>query len=225
MSTMSNRSTARRTQIAFIVIDARNGERTVIWKRDEKLRYHKSDAPTDLVARSRVLHLTPHDARAATEMAAAAKESGTIVSIDVDNVFDGIEQLLPLVDILVASAEFPARLLGIDDHRRALPKMAARFGCGVCGVTLGAAGSLLYSGGEFIETRAFDVPGGCRDTTGAGDAYRVGMIYGLLKGRSIEDASLCANAVAALKCRAVGARTSLPTESELLEFTSLKACR
>src|SRR5689334_13602955 len=123
-----------RTQIAFIVIDARNGVRTVIWKRDEKLRDNEHDAPTDLVHRASVLHLTPHDSQAAIAMAAEATRSGTIVSIDVDNVFDGIEELLPMVDILIASAEFPGRLLGIDDHRHVLPEMAARYGCGICGV-------------------------------------------------------------------------------------------
>jgi len=208
------------TQIAFIVIDARNGERTVIWKRDARLAYRAEEAPVDLISRASVLHLTPHDAHAATAMARAAKKSGTIVSIDVDNVFDGIEELLPLVDILIASAEFPGRYIGLNDHNEALPEMAKRFGCKVTGVTLGDKGSLLYSGGEFISTAGFAVPGGCRDTTGAGDAYRVGIIYGLVNGSSIEEAARSANAVAALKCRAVGARTSLPKKDELLKFLS-----
>ena len=207
-----------RTQIAFIVIDARNGERTVIWKRDKKLSYPGSDAPTGLVSRGRVLHLTPHDPQAAINMAREARQSGTIVSIDADNIFEGIENLLPLVHLLIVSAEFPAKLLSIKDHRKALPEMARRYGSGICGITLGAAGSLLYTNGTFIETSGFEIPGGCHDTTGAGDAFRVGMIYGLLKGRSVEESATYANAVAALKCRAVGARTSLPDEAELLKF-------
>jgi sugar/nucleoside kinase (ribokinase family) len=211
------------TQTAFIVIDARNGERTVIWKRDEKLGYTKTDAPTSVVRNASVLHLTPHDVAAATVMARTANEAGTIVSVDIDNVFPGIDELLSRVDILIASAEFTSRLLGTNDHRKALPALAARFGCGVCGVTLGVNGSLLYSGGEFFETPAFGVPGVCRDTTGAGDAYRVGIIYGLLRRHTIADSARIANAVAALKCREVGARTALPTESELLEFLSSRA--
>jgi sulfofructose kinase len=206
------------TQIAFIVIDARNGERTVIWQRDQKLSYSESEAPVDVVRCASVLHLTPHDARAATAMARAARQAGTIVSIDFDNVFDGIEDLLPLVDILIASAEFPARLFGIVDHRQALPEMVQRYGCKLAGVTLGVEGSLLYADGRFIESPAHAVPGGCKDTTGAGDAYRVGIIYGLIKGASIDEAAKFANAVAALKCRSLGARTTLPTESELLDF-------
>jgi ribokinase/sulfofructose kinase len=212
------RVTDARTQIAFIIIDARNGERTVIWKRDKKLSYTAEDAPVDIVSRASVLHLTPHDPAAAIAMAMEAKRHGTIVSIDVDNVFDGIENLLPLVDILIASAEFAKRLLNVSDHRKSLTELSSRYGAQVCGVTLGASGSLLYAGGNFIESKGHEVPGGCKDTTGAGDAFRVGIIYGLLKGESIEEAANYANAIAALKCRAVGARTSLPTENELTAF-------
>ena len=210
--------TGARTQIAFIVIDSRNGERTVIWKRDRALAFSAADAPTDLVSRAAVLHLTPHDTQAALVMARAARSAGTIVSIDVDNTFDGIEDLLPLVDVLIGSSEFPGRLLGIDDLQIALPEMARRFGCKMCGVTLGEAGSLFYANGEFIPSPGFAVPGGCRDTTGAGDAFRVGLLYGLLNESSVEDAARYANAVAALKCRAIGARTSLPDTGELEGF-------
>ena len=206
------------TQIAFIVIDSRNGERTVIWKRDKDLAFSASDAPTDLARRAAVLHLTPHDTEAALAMARAARSVGTIVSIDVDKGFPGIEDLLPLVDVFIASSEFPLRLLGIDDHRVALSEMARKFGCKICGVTLGEEGSLIYANEGFISSTGYEVPGGCRDTTGAGDAFRVGLIYGLLKDASVEDAARYANAVAALKCRAVGARTALPGSNELEEF-------
>jgi len=209
-----------RTQIAFIVIDSRNGERTVIWKRDKNLAFSVEDAPTHIVSGASLLHVTPHDTKAALAMAQTAKRSGTVVSIDVDKAFPGIEDLLSQVDLLIASSEFPSRLLGIDDHRKALPEMAQRFGCRVCGVTLGERGSLLFAGGVFIESAGYAVPGGCRDTTGAGDAFRVGLVYGLLNNSGIEDAARYANAVAALKCRAIGARTALPNEKELKQFLS-----
>jgi sugar/nucleoside kinase (ribokinase family) len=198
------------TQIAFIVIDVRSGERTVIWQRDSRLAFDENEAPLELVARSKVLHFTPHDTAACIAMARAAKAAGTIVSSDIDNVFPGIDELLPLADLLIVSAEFPQKLLGISNHRAALRELSFRYGCTVTGVTLGESGSLLLCGDQFIETPGFAVPGGCQDTTGAGDSFRVGLLYGLVKGESIETSAKMANAVAALKCRAVGARTSLP---------------
>lgn len=204
-----------KTQIAFIVIDERSGERTVIWQRDANLAYTAGEAPLDAVDRTRVLHITPHDVQACIAMAKRAREKGVIVSIDIDRVFDGVAELLPLVDILIASSELPARLTGDPDHRTSLRELAANFGSKVTGVTLGEEGSLLLCGDEFVETRGFAVPGGCKDTTGAGDAFRVGLLYGLIKGEPVDASARMANAVAALKCRAVGARTSLPVQKEL----------
>ena len=203
------------TQIAFIVIDERSGERTVIWKRDAKLRYSEDEAPLEAIANAKVLHITPHDTRACIRLARAAREQGTIVSMDVDNVVDDIEELLGLVDVIVACADFPSRLLGISDKRTALTEMHSRFGAGVVGVTLGESGSLLLCNGEFIETPGFDVPGGCKDTTGAGDSFRVGLLYGMIVGETVEESARMANGVAALKCRSVGARTALPRRDEL----------
>ena len=203
------------TQIAFIVIDIATGERTVIWKRDARLSYPEAEAPLGIVSRTSVLHCTPHDTQACIELAKEAKRAGTVVSIDLDNIFPGIEELLPMVDILITSAELPGRLLGISDKEEAIMAMQEKYGSGVVGVTLGETGSLLYCGGEFIRTAGFAVPGGCKDTTGAGDSFRAGLLYGLVRGESVEESAKIANAVAALKCRAVGARTSLPRPEEL----------
>ncbi|MCC6825282.1 MAG: carbohydrate kinase family protein [Acidobacteria bacterium] len=206
------------TQIAFIIIDERSGERTVIWQREAGLSYTRDDAPLAAAATGKVLHFTPHDVEACIAMAAAAKQTGTIVSIDVDNIFQGIEELLSLVDILITSADFLPKFTGIADHENALAAIQERFGSGVAGVTLGEKGSLLRAGGNFVRTDGMAVPGGCKDTTGAGDSFRVGLLYGLLTDMTVEDAARAANAVAALKCRALGARTALPNASELLEF-------
>lgn len=209
-----------RTQIAFIVIDERTGERTVIWKRDSRLSYSQDEAPTEVAALGKVLHFTPHDAHACISLAREAKRLGSIVSIDIDNVFDGIEELLPLVDVFVSSSAFPERLTGISDRTTALREIRSRYGCAVAGMTLGENGSLIMAADDFVWTKGFSVPGGCKDTTGAGDSFRVGLLYGVIAGKTVEESATLANAVAALKCRAVGARTALPTRPELESFLS-----
>lgn len=221
----AERISGARTQIAFIVIDERTGERTVIWQRDKLLSYTADEAPVEAAVSAKVLHFTPHDTAACLVMARAARAAGAIVSIDIDNVFDGVEDVLANVDILIASAEFPSKFLGISDTRTALAELQTRFGCKVAGVTLGAAGSLLLCGDNYIETTGFGVPGGCQDTTGAGDSFRVGLLYGLLTGESVETSARMANAVAALKCRSLGARTALPTANELTSFLKLSTDR
>jgi sulfofructose kinase len=207
-------------QVAFIIIDARSGERTIIWDRDERLSYRADEAPVNLAARGRVLHIDAHDPPACVAMARAAHDAGTIVTADIDNIYEGLPELLPLIDVLITSSEFPHRLNGIGDLRESLTEIKSRYGCAIVGATLGASGALAYCEGEFIESSAFAVPGACRDTTGAGDAFHAGFIYAMLRGEEVEACLKIGNAVAALKCRALGGRTALPAVEELIEFIS-----
>lgn len=209
-----------RNQVAFIIIDQRNGERTIIWDRDDRLGYKADEAPVDLATRGRVLHLDAHDPPACTRMAQAARGAGAVVSADIDNIYEGLPELLPFIDILIVSKEFPHRLTNLSDERASLVELKSRFGCALVGTTLGQRGALLYYEGKFLESPSFGVPGGCRDTTGAGDAFHAGFLYGLLTGEDIETTMRLANATAALKCRSLGARTSLPTKEELKQLIS-----
>lgn len=211
-----------RNQLAFILIDARTGERTILWDRDERLAYQEDEAPRDFAARGRVLHMDAHDPRACTRLAREARAAGTIVTIDVDNIYEGLPELLPYVDVLVSSKEFPRRLTGVGEERAALVAAKALMREeAVVGMTLGERGAVVYHGGAFIESPAFKVPGGCRDTTGAGDAFHTGFLHGLLGGEEIEGCMRLGCAVAALKCRSLGARTGLPSARELDEFLSV----
>lgn len=209
-----------RNQIAFIIIDARSGERTIIWDRDERLAYDAIDAPTTVAAQGRILHLDAHDPPACVRMAQVARAAGSLVSGDIDSIYPGVLELLPLLDILIASKDFPRRLTGISDERTSLIELKRRYGCQVVGMTMGTRGAIAYCQEQFVESPAYEVPGTCRDTTGAGDAFRGGFLYGVLTGADLETTLRFANGVAALKCRSLGARTSLPSKQELDEFLS-----
>ena len=205
-----------RNQIAFILIDSRNGERTIIWDRDDRLAYRAADAPLNVATRGASFISTPMTLPQVLQWRIAAHEAGTIVTADIDNAYEGLLDLLPLIDVLITSRELPHRVTGLADERASLVEMKARFGCSLVGMTMGKRGALLYCEGQFLESPAYEVPGGCRDTTGAGDAFHGGFLYGLLRGEEIETCLKLANATAALKCRELGARTALPN-SELLE--------
>ena len=205
-------------QVAFIVIDARTGERTIIWDRDERLAYAADEAPIKFAGQGRVLHLDAHDPPACARMAHAARAAGTLVSADIDNIYDGLPALLPLIDLLVTSREFPHRLTGIRDKRRSLVELQSRYGCALVGMTMGKEGAMVYCDGQLLCSNAYDVPGGCRDTTGAGDAFHGGFLFGLLTGEDVERSLQLGNALGALKCRSLGARDGLPSKSELDQF-------
>jgi sugar/nucleoside kinase (ribokinase family) len=201
------------SQIAFIIIDERSGERTIIWGRDPRLVMQPHDLNRDAVTSGQILHLDGHDVAAATQAARWAQEENIPVIIDIDNLYPGAEELLPLVNFLVTSSEFPQRVTDTADRREALKKLKERYGNYFVAMTLGAEGALAYHEGEYIYSPGFQVE--CRDTTGAGDAFHGGFIYGLLKGMNIEDTLRLANAVAALNCRELGARGGLPRLAEV----------
>ena len=64
-------------QIAFITIDARSGERTIVWDRDDRLAYKPDEAPSEFGPLGRVLHLDAHDPPACVRGAKAARDAGT----------------------------------------------------------------------------------------------------------------------------------------------------
>ena len=204
------------TQSAFILIDQPTGERTIVWRRDARLALDPDRVDRASVTSGRVLHLDGHDTAAAIRAAAYAREAGIPVVLDIDNIYEGADRLLPLVDFLISSGSFPERMTGISDLRSALKTLASTTGARLVGATLGSQGVLAYFRGEFIHTPGFSID--CKDTSGAGDAFHGGFIYGLLEAYSVEETFRFANAVAALKCRKLGARTALPMIEEVNAF-------
>lgn len=212
-----------RTHTSYIIVDEAKGTRTILYHHDQRLDYDDGDAPLDIAKRARVLHLDAQNPRAALPLARAARAAGVVVSADFDTVTDDVLALAHEVDVLIASADFPRLAVGMmeeaDEYRdRALRDLHARFGCAVVGCTLGARGAVVMSEGMYAETDALPVPGGVRDTTGAGDAFHAGFIHGLLAGEGMVETLRIAAAVAALKCREPGARAGLPTLNELQDY-------
>jgi sulfofructose kinase len=211
------------TQTAFIIIDKASGERTILWNRDKRLTIREEEVDGERVAAGRALHLDGHDVEASIVAARFAKKAGVPVVLDVDQVYPGIENLLPLIDFIISSSNFPGRVTGEASLPDALRKLSEMTGSLFVAATVGEGGALAYFKGRFIHSPAFKIE--CRDTTGAGDAFHGGFIYGLLSGFSVEQTLRFANAVAALNCRAIGARTALPTLEEARAFMASGHCR
>ena len=202
-------------QFAIILVDARSGCRTVLWDRHPGLTMTPSDVSRDSVTAGRMLLVDCGEPAAAAQAARYARESGIPSVIDVEKVRPGVSDLLRHIDAIIAAEEFPAELTGYEEPGRALEAMAREFGAAVVCVTLGSEGSLARCGGREVRTPAFAV--NCVDSTGAGDAFRGGFVAGCLREPEgeIEDVLAYANAVAALNCRALGARGGIPTPDEI----------
>lgn len=191
------------SQQAFILVDD-TGERTVLWKRDDRLTLRPEELEREWIVNSRALHVDGHDTAAATVAAGWARDAGLPVIADLDELYSGVEALLKNVDYLITSRDIPGRLMVEHDLRKSLPALRNRFNCRLTAATLGEEGVLAWDGGQFHYAPAFRVQ--TVDTTGAGDIFHAGFIFGLLQGWPLPRQLDFACAAAALNCAAVGAR-------------------
>src|SRR5262252_6514912 len=137
-------------QSAYIVIDRSTGERTVLWRRDECLRIDPEEIAPEQITCARLLHIDGHDTEAVARAASIARSHGIPVTVDVDTIYHGFDKVLPNIDYLVASSEFPAAWTGDRDPFRALEMIQAEYGMRVAAMTLGAHGALALSGGKYV---------------------------------------------------------------------------
>lgn len=191
-------------QSAYILIDNTTGERTVLWRRPDCLKLDPSEIREEMIASARLLHIDGHDTAAVERAARIARAHGIPVTVDVDTIYHGFDRVLPFVDYLVTSSEFPARWTNESDPFAALETIQNEHGMKVAAMTLGAHGALARFGGRFYYSPAFVV--NCVDTTGAGDVFHGAFCYSVLRGMSIERTLDFCNAMAALNCTALGAR-------------------
>ena len=200
---------------SLILVDA-GGERTVLCRRDELMTLRPEELRREWIVNARVLHVDGHDTAAATQAVQWAREAGVITVADLDDPYPGIEELIANIDYLIVNKDFSCRLMGEPNVERALRRMQSRYGSRLTAATLGEGGVLAWDGNQMVHCAAYHVP--VMDTTGAGDIFRSGFIYGLLKGWPLERQLDFACAAAAMNCMAHGARGGIRTVAEIEEM-------
>jgi sulfofructose kinase len=199
-------------QSAYIIIDESTGERTILWHRPGCLTIDPDRIQPEMIARGRMLHIDGHDTAAVAKAARIAREHGIPVSVDVDTIYPGFDQVLPNTDYLVASTSFPEKFTGERDPLRALERIQREFGMKVAAMTLGEYGALARVQDRILYSPGFSVK--CVDTTGAGDVFHGAFCYAVLKGQSLHETLEFANAMAALNCTKYGARGGIASLAE-----------
>ena len=196
---------------SLILVDG-GGERTVLCRRDERMTLQPEDLKREWVVNARALHVDGYDTAAATMAAGWARAAGIPVIADLDEPYPGVEKLIGNIDYLIASRDFPCRLMGEPNLQRALRSMQIHYGCRLTAATLGEDGVLAWDGTKFHSSSAYRVL--VADTTGAGDIFHAGFIYGLLRGWPLQRQLDFSCAAAAMNCMATGARGGIqPVEA------------
>jgi sulfofructose kinase len=197
---------------AVILVDERNGDRTVVWHRDAELALKVEELPTAVIGGARLVHVDDLDEDASIAAARVAVAAGVPVTSDIDRVTHRTPELIALSTAPIFSAQVPSTLTGERDPERALRKLRITHSGWLC-VTLGVDGAMLLAGDRLHHVAALPVD--VIDTTGAGDVFRAAFIHALLQSQSPAEILKFAAAAAALSCTRDGAMTSVPALSEV----------
>jgi len=203
-----------------MVIVTPDAERTMNTFLGAATTLYRSDIPEDVVAASQYLYCEGYiwdidvTKDAIRHAIAVAQANGRKISFTlsdsfcVERHFDEWHQLLDNdIDLLFGNEEELMTLTRATSHAEAIEAVRGR--CDILCATLGAQGSLIVTADETIEIPAVPVDN-VVDTTGAGDQYAAGVLYGLTHGMSLLDSGMLGSKAAAEVISHVGARPERP---------------
>jgi sugar/nucleoside kinase (ribokinase family) len=175
----------------------------------------------DVVARSAVTFLEgylwdqPPAKDAIRKAASAAHRAGHRVALTLSDRFceerhrdEFLSLIAGEIDVLFANEQELLALYEVDSFDDALQHVRGH--CEVAALTRGPKGSVVISGDEVHVIDAEPVPGGVVDTTGAGDLYAAGFLYGFTHGHGLAVCGRLGSLAAAEVISHLGARPAQP---------------
>jgi len=178
------------------------------------------DISADYALQAGFLHLTSFVGRKSFEAQKKllqALPGGVKVSLDPGALYArmGMSKLLPIVErafVLMPNAG-ELELLTDEAEYRAGAKVLLKKGVSIVAVKLASKGCYVTDGKESHQIEAFKVK--VVDTTGAGDAFDAGFLYGLIRGKNLYECGRIGNFVASRCVMKMGARAGLPRLKDL----------
>ncbi|UCD31274.1 MAG: hypothetical protein JSV38_10760 [Desulfobacterales bacterium] len=196
------------SQFAFITAEPHVGRRTIFWKRPTGPSLSPEEINYGMIRNARVVHTDGIFPEASLAACKTAKQAGVKVVVDAGSLREGMLELARLSDYFLASETFAKAFVEEDNPLAACMKLA-ELGPDVVGVTLGPKGYIALDRGRVIERPAYPVE--AVDTTGCGDVFHAGFIYGLLENWHVDkcfDFAAWAGAMVSLR---LGGRAGIPT--------------
>ncbi len=198
----------RRSFISQIWLSAAEKTRTIIFDRGDVPPLSLDDAQRKEIADCDVLMVDGNDLEGAIEAAKYAHTVGTKVLYDAGGRYEGVERLLPLVDILIPSEEFSLAVSGKATAEEASEWMYNEYNAEVVVITCGKRGGVIYDGKEVRSYPA--TPAEVVDSNGAGDVFHGAFAYACTVYDDYYKCCIFSSAVSAIKCMGIGARESVP---------------
>lgn len=209
-----------RSSTSAVIVD-KDGERLIIGERDHAMSMDASWLPLERIAGAAAVLSDFRWVEATRDAFREARARGVPTLLDADLGGGGLlAEFLCLADYAIFSGPALDDFAPEIDQPAQLQSVLAT-GVRHAGVTRGADGYVwLSQGGTSGHQPGFPVE--IVDTTGAGDAFHGAFAWALANDRLAPECARIAAAVAALKCRKLGARPGLPTRAELDEFLAAR---
>ncbi len=174
------------------------------------------DRQKKAICDAEILMVDGNEMEAAVEAAKVARENGVRVLYDCGGLYDGVERLLALTDIMIPSEEFSLGHTGCKTPEEAARKLYETYKPEVVVVTQGKKGGLLYNGNDIIRYPIY--PASVVDSNGSGDVFHGAFAAGVVKGFDFLKCCHFSSAVSAIKCTGIGARESVPDFETVKEY-------
>jgi sulfofructose kinase len=205
------------SDMAIGFVEYRTGRRTIALHRGARTR--PGDVRTSQLPVPRVVHLDGRDLDSCLKLARWGRKVGAIVTFDIGSMRNDVSPIFPMVDHLIVADSYAFPFTGARSAPKAISGLS-KLCKGTIVVTEGIAGSTGFENGTLTRFPSYKVKN--VDATGAGDAFHTGYIYALLRGRSMIERLRLGAATAALKCTRPGARTGIPTLTQVRNFLKRK---
>lgn len=216
--------------LIFVTADA---ERTMQTYLGASVDLRPDDIDAAIIAAAGITYLEgylwdpPMAKEAFVKAAAVAHRAGRLVSLSLSDPFcvdrhraDFLDLVEHHVDILFANEEEIVSLYQVDGFDDALQRVRGH--CRVAALTRGKKGSLVISGDEIHVIDAEPVAR-VVDSTGAGDAYAAGFLFGLTRDFGLADCGRMASIAAAEVIGHFGARPEVSLKEPMAEKFHMKA--
>lgn len=187
---------------------ADKGSRTCVFDKGDLPPLELNDAQIEAIKKAELLMIDGNEMAAAVKAAKIAKENGTKVLYDCGGLYEGVENLLALADIMIPSEEFALAHTGTDTAAKAAEKLFSMYAPEVIVITQGKKGGILFDGKKIISYPIY--PAKVVDSNGSGDVFHGAFAAAICKGYDYLKCCHFSSAVSGLKCTGIGARESVP---------------
>lgn len=182
--------------------------RTCVFDKGDLPPLKLSETQKKAIKNAEILMVDGNEMDAAVDAAKIARENGTKVLYDCGGLYDGVEKLLALTDIMIPSEEFSLGITGCKTAEQAAKKLYETYSPEVVVITQGKKGGLIYNGNDIINYPIY--PANVVDSNGSGDVFHGAFAAAVAKGYDYLKCCHFSSAVSGIKCMGVGARESAP---------------